>query len=194
MTARSLLARVVVEWRRVLAPLGVAIVVNLAVYVLVVYPLSLKVAASERRAAAVRAQLLAAERNDVATRTSLGRAEQADEDLQRFYRQTLPPGVEGARRMSYAKLATLADHHGLVIERRSYDRDSGYRGRLHKINIVMSLSGEYRDIRAFLHALEASPEFIVIEDVALGEGARTGAPLSVAVKLATYYAGVPDGV
>lgn len=194
MNAPSLLTRVLVEWRRVLLPLGVAVVANLAVYVLAVYPLTLKVAASERRAVTARAQLRAAEREEATTRLSLLRAEQADRDLQRFYRQTLPRGVEGARRMSYAKLATLADHHGLVVERRSYDRDSGYRGRLHKLNIRMSLSGEYPDIRAFLHALETSPEFIVIEDVTLGEGASTGAPLSVSVKLATYYAGEPDGV
>lgn len=193
MNAPSLLTRVLVEWRRVLLPLGVAIVVNLAVYLLAVYPLTLKVTASERRAVTARAQLRAAEREEATTRLSLSRAEQADQDLQRFYRQTLPSGVEGARRMSYAKLASLADRHGLVVERRSYDRDSGYRGRLHKLNITMSLSGEYPDIRAFLHALETSPEFIVIEDVALGEGASTGAPLSVSVKLATYYAGAPDG-
>ena len=193
MTAPSLLARVLVEWRRVLVPLGVAAAVNVGVYALAVYPLSLKVAASERRAAAARAELQAAERDQATTQVSLGRAEQADADLQRFYRDTLPASIEGARRMSYAKLATLADHHGLVVERRSYDRDTGYRGRLHKLNIRMALSGEYRDIRAFLHALETSREFLVIEDVSLSEGVRPGAPLSVAVDLATYYTGEPDG-
>jgi len=193
MTARSLVARVLVERRRLLLPLSIAALVNLGVYALVVYPLSLKVAASERRATAARAQLQAAERDEKTTRASLGRAEQADTDLQRFYRQTLPSSVEGARRMSYAKLASLADHHGLVVERRSYDRDAGYRGRLHKLKISMALSGEYRDIRAFLHALETSPEFIVIEDVSLSEGARPGAPLAVAVQLATFYAGASDG-
>ena len=193
MTARSLVARVLLEHRRVLLPLGIAVLANLGVYVLVVYPLSLKVAASERRATTARMQLAAAERDEKTTRASLGRAKQADADLQRFYRETLPTSIEGARRMSYGRLASLADHHGLVVERRSYDRDAGYHGRLHKLKINMALSGEYRDIRAFLHALETSPEFIVIEDVSLTEGARPGAPLSVAVQLATYYAGEPDG-
>lgn len=193
MTARALVARVLVERRRVLLPLGIAALVNLGVYALVVYPLSLKVRASERRATVARTQVQAAERDEKTTRASLGRAEQADADLRRFYRDTLPSNVEGARRMSYAKLASLADHHGLVVERRSYDRDTGHRGRLHKLKIGMALSGEYRDIRAFVHALETSPEFLVIEDVSLSEGARPGAPLSVAVQLATYYAGAPDG-
>ena len=193
MTARALVARVLVERRRVLLPLGIAALVNLGVYALVIYPLSLKVRASERRATVARTQVQAAERDEKTTRASLGRAEQADADLRRFYRDTLPSNVEGARRMSYAKLASLADHHGLIVERRSYDRDTGHRGRLHKLKIGMALSGEYRDIRAFVHALETSPEFLVIEDVSLSEGARPGAPLSVAVQLATYYAGAPDG-
>lgn len=193
MTAGALMTRVLVERRRVLLPLGIAVLVNVGVYALVVYPLSLKVAASERRAQAARGQLATAQREEATTRGSLARAQQADTDLQRFYRDTLPSSVEGARRMSYAKLASLADHHGLLIERRSYDRDTGYRGRLYKLKITMDLSGEYRDIRAFLHALETSPEFIVIEDVSLSEGARPGAPLAVAVQLATYYAGAPDG-
>lgn len=193
MTAPSLVARVMVERRRLLLPLGIAALVNLGVYTLVVYPLSLKVAGSERRAIAARTQLRAAERDEKTTREALGRAEQANTDLRRFYRETLPSNVEGARRMSYAKLASLADRHGLVIERRSYDRDPGYRGHLSKLNINMALSGEYRDIRAFLHELETSPEFLVIEDVSLTEGKSRGAPLSVAVQLATYFAGAPDG-
>jgi len=193
MTAHGLVARVLLERRRVLLPLGIAALVNLGVYALVVYPLSLKVAASERRVATARMQLMAAERDEKTTRASLSRAKQADADLQRFYRETLPTGIEGARRMSYAKLASLADHHGLVVEQRSYDRDAGYHGRLHKLKINMRLSGEYRDIRAFLHALETSPEFIVIEHVSLNQGASVGAPLSLVVDLATYYAGAPDG-
>jgi len=193
MTLGALVARVAVERRRVLVPLGVAALVNIGAYALAVYPLSLKVATSERRATVARTQVRAAERDDASTRAALARAEQADHDLQQFYHDTLPPNVEGARRMSYAKLASLADHHGVVVERRSYDRDSGYRGRLRKLNIRMTLSGEYRDIRAFLHALETSPEFIVIEDVTLSEGKRPGAPLSVSVQLATYYAGAVDG-
>jgi len=73
MTARSLVARVLLEHRRVLLPLGIAVLANLGVYVLVVYPLSLKVAASERRATAARMQLAAAERDEKTTRASLGR-------------------------------------------------------------------------------------------------------------------------
>jgi Tfp pilus assembly protein PilO len=192
MTARDLFTRVMVEHRRVLVPLGVIALVNVGLYVLLVYPLSLKVDASERRAAAARTALAEAEAESRATRATVARAEKARGDLQRFYSELLPTGVESARKMTYAKLANLADEHGLTIARRTYDPDESHRGRLKKLSIRMSLTGEYRDIRQFLHALETSPEFIVIEDVSLAEG-EPGAPLSVTVRMATYFAGDADG-
>jgi Tfp pilus assembly protein PilO len=193
MTTRDLLARVMVEHRRVLVPLGIVALINVGLYGLLVYPLSLKVEASERRAAAARAQLAAADADDRNTRATVARAEQASGDLQKFYRELLPSGVESARRMTYAKLANLADEHGLTIARRTYDPDDTYKGHLRKLSIRMSLTGEYRDIRQFLHALETSPEFIVIEDVSVAEGSEPGAPLAVSVRLATYFAGAADG-
>lgn len=187
MTTMALVARVARERRRILVPLAIAAVANLAVYALVVYPLSMRVAASERRAVAARAALQAAEQDGRQVQSTLGRAGQADTDLRRFYADTLPASLEGARRMSYARLAEVADEHGLVIERRSYDRDINYRGQLQRLRIGMTLSGEYRDIRAFIHDLEAGPEFLVIEDVSLTEGAQ-GSGVVVAVQLATYFA------
>ena len=71
MTTGALVARVLVERRRVLLPLGIAAMVNLGVYALAVYPLSLKVASSERRAVTARAQLQAAEREEATTRAAL---------------------------------------------------------------------------------------------------------------------------
>lgn len=187
MTMGAILSRVMAERRRVLAPLTVAALVNLGVYALIVYPLSLKVTASERQAAAARDRVAAAERDEQAARTALSRAEQADRDLRRFYGETLPASVEAARQMSYARLAELADDHGLVIARRNYDLDARGSGTLARLQIFMALSGEYQDIRAFVHDLETGSEFLVIETMALSEGAAPGEPLSITVQLATYF-------
>lgn len=194
MTASAVITRVLHERRRVLVPLFVAALVNVGVYALVVYPLSLKVAASERQAAAARSRLGAAERDDAAARKALAEAQQADADLRQFYGETLPQGVEAARRMSYTRLAALADEHGLAISRRSYDRDTSYKGRLERLQIYMALTGEYRDIRSFLHDLETGSEFLVIETLSLTEGRTPGEPLSVTVQLATYYSRPTGGV
>lgn len=193
MTAGQLIARVIAERRRLLVPLAIAAVGNVALYALVVYPLSLKVASSERRAAAARQQVEIAERDERAARATIDRAARADTDLRQFYTRTLPASVEASRRMTYARLAQLAGEHGVAIERRNYDVDTTYRGRLKKLKIGMALNGEYADIRDFLQALERAPEFIVIENVALSESGARDSGLSVTVQLATYYAGGAGG-
>ncbi len=193
MTASALISRVIAERRRVLLPLGIVALVNVALFTVAVYPLSLKVAASERRAAAARTQLQAAEREERELKGTVARTEQADKDLARFYQDMLPRDVAGARRLTYAHLATLADENGLLLTRRRFDVDPSHQGRLNRLRIEMSLEGDYADVRAFVHALETAAEFIVIEDVRLAEGQAPGAPLSLTMQLSTYYTGASGG-
>ena len=101
--------------------------------------------------------------------------------------EALPADLSGARRLTYARLAALAATHNLAIERRSYSLDEQYRGRLQRLVIAMTLSGEYRDVRAFLYAVETAPEFVTIEDVGVAESSRAGGGLAVGIRLATYF-------
>ena len=55
------------------------------------------------------------------------------------------------------------------------------------------LTGEYRDIRRFIHDLETAPEFLVIENVALSQGSERDRGLTVIVKVATYFRIATDG-
>ncbi len=59
-------------------------------------------------------------------------------------------------------------------------------GTLVQLKIDMDLSGSYGDIRAFIHQLETSPEFVVIDNIELGQGSDA-VPLAVTVHLSTYY-------
>jgi len=52
--------------------------------------------------------------------------------------------------------------------------------------VNMALEGEYRDVRRFIHKLETAPEFVVIESIGLVQ-AEKNAPLTLTVKLSTYY-------
>jgi Tfp pilus assembly protein PilE len=185
----TLLARVAGEHRRVLVPLGLLAVVNVGVLALAVYPLSLKVAASQRRADAAGARLAQVEHEVSRVHATLATTEQADKDLARFYRDVLPRDVSAARHQTYAHLAALADEHNLAVARRTYAIDEGYKGRLQRLQIAMVLTGEYPDIRDFIYALETSPEFVVIEDVSVAEGARLESGLTVNLQLATYFRG-----
>jgi len=115
--------------------------------------------------------------------------EQADKDLARFYADVLPRDVSAARHQTYAHLAALADEHNLAVARRTYAIDDSYKGRLQRLQIAMVLTGEYADVRDFIYALETSPEFVVIEDVSVAEGARLESGLTVNLQLATYFRG-----
>lgn len=182
-----------IDWRRMLQekrslvlPLVVAAVLNVGVYFLVVYPLSGRVSSGEsraQRATIAHAHALAEFRAAEATRT--GRA-RADEQLTRFYAEILPRDYVSARRITYLRLARLAEESNLDYDRRAFttarDRDS----HLERLEGSMVLTGEYRDMRQFIHTLETASEFIVIRDVSLVQRENT-APLTLTLQLATYY-------
>jgi type II secretory pathway pseudopilin PulG len=78
MTARSLLARIGNEHRRVLVALGILAIANVGILALAVYPLSLKVSASQRRADATAGRLAQVEREVSRVHATLATTEQAD--------------------------------------------------------------------------------------------------------------------
>jgi hypothetical protein len=50
------------------------------------------------------------------------------------------------------------------------------------------LSGDYRDVRRFIYALETTPEFIVLENVNLNSAGDTqDRGLAMTLNIATYY-------
>ena len=51
----------------------------------------------------------------------------------------------------------------------------------------MLLSGAYRDIRRFIHALETAPEFLVIEEIVLSRGDESEGGEVLNLVLSTYY-------
>jgi hypothetical protein len=90
-------ARVLHEKRALIWPLVVALLVNLLVYAVVVYPLSRKVAGGEQAAEASAAALAAARRDYAAARATVAGKGQADIELQKFYSEVLPPDVSSSR-------------------------------------------------------------------------------------------------
>ena len=190
MTSTSeLVQRILGERRGVIVPLALVALVNLGFYALAVYPLSLKVSASEHRAVAARTQLAVADREDKDVRATLRLTEQASKDLSRFYQDILPADLTVARRQTYEHLAALAREHNLAIPRRGYRVDEGYKGRLERLNIAMELTGNYADMRDFIYDLESSPEFVAIEGIALAEDAQKEDELTLSLSLSTYYRG-----
>jgi len=144
------LTRIAREWRRLLVPLAVVAILNLLVYLFGVSPMSRSAAGAERRAQTARQALMRAQQEHARARAVISSSSQATENLGRFYGDVLPSDLAAARRMTYTRLAALAQETNLLYDRRSFEPDGSYRGSLGRLRITMELEGDYRDIREFI--------------------------------------------
>jgi Tfp pilus assembly protein PilO len=182
----SLTRRLITEHRRIIVPLGVALLLNVVVYAFVVYPLSQRVANVEQRNQAAEQSLKAARADYQQANGTLTGKDRASTELATFYKDVLPPDLSGARRLTQLRLQQLARQSGLSFERAGYEPKPERDSTLTRLNITMVLSGSYANIRTFIYQLETAPEFVVIDNVSLAEGADSG-QLVVTLQLSTYY-------
>lgn len=188
------LKRIAHDKRRMIWPLGLVLVANLAVLGLVVYPLSNKVATGEQDAEAASAELLAARREYANARATVTGKSQADSELAKFYQDVLPPDLSGARRITYLPLEQFARQAKLRLDRQTSDYEAIRESALVKYTQTAILIGEYRDIRRFIHRIETAPEFVVIENVALAQNENeSNRGITVTLQIATYFRAGGDG-
>jgi len=152
-----------------------------------VYPLSKKVAGGEQQSKAATSALTAAKRDYDAARATVAGKGQADQELQKFYSGVLPPDLSAARRATFLRIEQLAQKSNLRLERETSDPKPQRDSQLVKFTYRASLSGEYRNIRHFIHELETAPEFLVLENVELTQSEIENRGLNVSVDIATYY-------
>jgi Tfp pilus assembly protein PilO len=180
--------RVLTEKRRLILPIVIALVVNIALFAIVLYPLSKKVAGGEQQARAADTALMAAKRDYEAARATVKGKGQADQELQKFYTDVLPPDLSAARRATFLRIEQLAQKSNLRLERETTSEPKPQRdSQLVKFTYRAYLSGDYRNIRRFIHELETAPEFLVLENVELTQSEIENRGLNVSVDIATYY-------
>jgi Tfp pilus assembly protein PilO len=180
--------RIFREKRPLMLPLLVALAVNVALLVLAVLPLTQSVASEETRAAAAAAERVQAEQAFARAESIVNGKARADEELARFYRDVLPPGQSGARSIAYLNLQQLARAAGISFSGQSTAvREPREAVELTKYSTELTLSGTYRGIRQFIHAVESQPAFLVIESLELATASGRNDPLQVTVRIATYY-------
>jgi Tfp pilus assembly protein PilO len=185
--------RILSENRRVVSILTVALAANAALYALIVYPLSRRVELGEQSAGAATRELVAARKSFDAARGTVSGKKQADEELQKFYREVLPADFSGARRMLYP-VDQMARKSNLRTVNAGLSSEQDRATHLRKLTLTMRLEGEYTGVRRFIHALETAPEFLVLEGVTVTqEGEGSDRTLAVTAKVATYYRGPANG-
>ncbi len=180
--------RVMAEKRRLIWPIVIALLLNLAMFALVVYPLSNKVASGEHEAEASALALAASKRDYASARQTVTGKQQADAELTKFYENVLPPDLSGARRITFVRIPQLAQQSNLRLETQTSSPSKVRDSDLGKLTHTAVLTGEYRDIRRFIHQLETSPEFLVLERVELTQNESGSARgITVNVQVATYF-------
>jgi len=179
--------RIVAEHRRAVWLIAAALILNAALLALVVLPLSQKVRGGEQQSQSAIVELANARRDFNAARATVTGKGQADSELKKFYQEVLPLDQSGARRILYLNIDQLARKSNLTVVRYNFDPETDRRSSLHKLTMTLNLEGEYNNIRRFIHQLETSPEFRVLESVALAQGEEGERGLSVTALVSTYF-------
>jgi hypothetical protein len=182
--------RIIREHRRYLWPLAAALLINIAVYAFVVYPLGVKSATAVDRAAAAVGVRQSAEREMAAASALVAGKATAERELATFYQQVLPPGLDAARRLTYAKLPALARKANVKFEERRSDIDQQQQRqkntRMGRLQTRIVLEGDYESLRQLLYELETTTEFLIVDDVAVTQP-EANKPLTLTLDVSTYY-------
>ena len=189
----TLFSRVFREKRSVILPLLVGLLINALVYLFVVQPLAARSANVADRAMAASNAARVAEREQIIARDLVSGKARADEELNAFYQKVLPADLTAARRMTYSSLPALARRTNVRYDTRRFDTPEPDKDdRLARLQIRMVVQGAPRTFVASSSSWKARPEFVIIDDVTLTEGAE-GDALTLRLDLSTYYSVRPNG-
>ena len=187
----TLLTRILHEKRTPITVVAIILAIDV-VLVFAVYSWSTRASLAETRAAQAMEQRVQAQVTHAAVSATSANKTNADSELQGFYTEMLPSGLEGARIISSPFLVKLAEDTNLVLERRTSVPEKERESLLARLRTTMVLAGEYEDIRQFIYELETAPEFILIEEVVLSQGDESEEELVLTLGLSTYYWAGPD--
>ena len=180
-------ARVLADHRRWLIPAAIVLAINVIVLVTVVLPLRRSVQSGSSRADASAVALREAVADLKEAEATRDGQTQASADLVRFYAEVLPADISAARRVTHVKFTKLAMSHDVMFQNGSTTPEELRDSALERLRASYALTGDWDDIRQLIYELETGPDFIVIDNVQLAEGAQANAPLSLTLELSTYY-------
>jgi Tfp pilus assembly protein PilO len=184
--------RVFDEKRRLAIPVLAGLALNAVLFAGVVVPLGARLRSAETRAQSAAQQLLVAVREDAEARGITESRDRTDIALKAFYKEVLPASHAQARQATFQRLTQLSDQHNLEQSRRSTEPTREKDSSLARLQISMTLQGDYDDIRRFIHHVESGTDFIVIDSIQLRQGAEADSPLTLVLALSTYYRAEPD--
>jgi Tfp pilus assembly protein PilO len=113
------------------------------------------------------------------------------ESLEKFYAQELATKRERlvALQREIHRIATTFQVQTSQIQ---FNHEGVANTDLVRLTVDMPLLGGYNNLRQFIHEVESSKLFFVVESVQLQKGDQGGVMLSLNVRLATYFVGEGD--
>lgn len=112
--------------------------------------------------------------------------QKAEDDLAHLRKDVLQ--TRGERMIeAQEELADLAVQFNINMDQVQYQNNILEDEGLDRFAMMVPLQGGYANLRRFIHAVEDSRKFLVIERVALAEGAEGGVLLSLNILVATYF-------
>lgn len=124
--------------------------------------------------------------------SELIRYEKALQELQEFSR-SLPQSKHFPSIVS--TLSDLARRHRLTIPSINYQREKATASDLTRVSISFGVEGSYRNIRSFIRSVEASDQFMIIEDLnLLKPGKDHQAPIQMQLRMAIYLRPTPTRI
>ena len=166
--------------RRTLTP--VIVILALLIVACLVYilsPAGRSRQAREREYQQLQAEVLAKRKDVLPTRGMDGKLKQASTDIGDFYGKRFPAEYSTVTE----ELGKVAGETGVHLTAVKYDDKDAIIEGLHKLNIEITLSGDYLQEVKFINALERDKIFFLIDGVALGEQQGN---VRLQLKLETY--------
>jgi|SRR5215510_12998048 len=188
------LRRIVTEKRGIILPLGLAVLANVLLFVVVLFPLGRQVASAHAEARLQQEQLKTAKDDFERAKRTVSGKDQAGKALQKFYQDVLPASASIARGLTFTRLSQLAQQANVRLEHGTNVVSHEKGSSLSKLTTTYTLSGEYPDVRRFIYSLETTPEFIVLENVGLTTSTSQQVQgLGMTLNVATYFRGGEAG-
>jgi Tfp pilus assembly protein PilO len=168
------------------AVLLVWLAVNLAATFLVNIPRAERVSTLTSASDLFRTKLAERRAKVGGLRKHFNRVVDGERSLKTFYDDVL--STKRQRMTAVQKeIRSIATRFNIKPESISYARTFFKNDNIVKFAATLPLAGSYENLRAFISALEASENFLVIESVALADSKEGGVILSLQIEVATYF-------
>lgn len=173
------------EKRWLLAILGALLVVNLLFFVTYRVRFQQRVEAFDARLDQTREQLVQARSARVAAEKDLAVYRQIVNTVEQVYDRWWATPEERLAPL-LIELRALAKRSGLIPRSISYDqRDQQKEGDTSSLSIAFGVAGSYDEIRRLINLLELSNQFVIIDEITLGQGG--GSALHLNIRLRTLF-------